>query len=82
MKTSHISAIVLLFIILAGALAFANFNQPAVSAQGIAGFTLQTTPTPPVDDTSVIGSTDGILVMGIVIVLIIALPLLFRKKHK
>lgn len=82
MKTSHISTIVLLFIILVSLLAFANFNQPAVSAQGAAGFALQTTPTPPVDDTSVIGSTDGILIMGIVIVSIVTLPLLFRKKRK
>ncbi|MBI5822678.1 MAG: hypothetical protein HZB18_01530 [Chloroflexi bacterium] len=82
MKTSPIPTIVLLFIILVSLLAFANFNQPAVSAQSTAGLALQTTPTPPVDDTSVIGSTDGILIMGIVIVLIITLPLLFRKKRK
>ncbi|GMV33123.1 MAG: hypothetical protein DYG85_13085 [Chloroflexi bacterium CFX1] len=36
------------------------------------------TPTPTAGD-SEIGSTDGILVMGIVITLIVTLPLVFRK---
>lgn len=40
----------------------------------------QTTPTPLLLNTTEIGSTDGIFVMGIVIVLIVILPLLFRKK--
>lgn len=40
----------------------------------------QTTPTPLLLNTSEIGSTDGIFVMGIVIVLIVTLPLLLRKK--
>ncbi len=84
MKTSPISAIVaILFFIIVFALAFVYFNQPAASAQGAAGLALQTTPTPPAEeDVSVIGSTDGILIMGIVIVLIVTLPLLFRKKGK
>lgn len=83
MKTSPIPAIVaILFFIIVFALAFVYFNQPAVSAQGAAGLALQITPTPPVEDVSVIGSTDGILIMGIVIVLIVTLPLLFRKKGK
>jgi hypothetical protein len=60
------------------------FNQPASSAQAVSQVApaLQTTPTPQVDEVSVIGSTDGILVMGIVIVLIVTLPHLFRKKKK
>jgi hypothetical protein len=40
----------------------------------------QPTPTPITQLESEIGSTDGILVMGIVIVLIVTLPILFRKK--
>lgn len=40
----------------------------------------QTTPTPLIINTSEIGSTDGIFVMGVVIVLIVILALLFRKK--
>ncbi|HNH25453.1 MAG TPA: hypothetical protein PLR93_00450 [Anaerolineales bacterium] len=39
----------------------------------------QATPTPPVDS-SEIGSTSGILVMGVVIVLIIAVPLILQKR--
>lgn len=41
----------------------------------------QATATPLLLNTSEIGSTDGIFVMGIVIVLIVILPLLFRKKQ-
>lgn len=40
----------------------------------------QTTPTLSLLNTSEIGSTDGIFVMGVVIVLTVILPLLFRKK--
>jgi len=49
-----------------------------------ASFLLQTTTTPqPEDqaDRSEIGSTDGIVVMGVVIVLIVAVPILVRRKH-
>ncbi|MBL8101160.1 MAG: hypothetical protein JNM02_01400 [Anaerolineales bacterium] len=81
MKTKRISAIILsLFIILILVLVFANVTQPV--AANTATLSLQTTPTPQAGDRSVIGSTDGILVMGIVIVLIVTLPLLFRKKGK
>ena len=42
---------------------------------------LQTTPTPtPVADHSVVGSTDGIVVMGGVITLIILVPIIARRK--
>ena len=72
-----------LFILLMLALVLPNFNQTAVAAQStIAASSLQITPTPQAEDVSVIGSTDGILIMGIVIVLIVALPLLFHKKRK
>ncbi len=73
-----------LFIILILMLIQPYFNQPIVSAQGssVAALTLQSTPTPQVEDASIIGSTDGILVMGIVIVVIVTVPLLFRKKQK
>jgi hypothetical protein len=66
------------------ALVLPNFNQTAVAAQSTiaASSSLQSTPTPQAEDVSVIGSTDGILIMGIVIVLIVTLPLLFHKKRK
>ena len=41
---------------------------------------LQSTPTPQPKDHSKIGSTDGIVVMGILISLIIILPILLRRK--
>jgi len=41
---------------------------------------LQTTPTPIEEDISVIGSTDGIMLMGIIISLIVIVPVLFRRK--
>ena len=74
-----------LFVILILLLVQPYFNQPVVSAQGSNTLALiQTTPTPQAEaeNVSVIGSTDGILAMGIVIVLIVTLPLLFRKKGK
>jgi fatty-acid desaturase len=62
----------------------ANFNQSFAQAQSQTNsFTsLQTTPTPAVEGESVIGSTDGIMLMGMVITVIVTVPLFFhRKKH-
>lgn len=56
--------------------------QPAFDTR--ASFLLQVTTTPPPEDEkdrSEIGSTDGIVVMGVVIVLIVAIPILVRRKH-
>lgn len=41
---------------------------------------LQTTPSPQPEDLSEIGPTDGILVMGFVIALIILIPILLQRK--
>jgi len=42
---------------------------------------LQTTPTPTVEeDRSVVGSTDGIVVMGGIITLIVLIPILAKRK--
>jgi hypothetical protein len=75
---------VLLLVLFIVGLALPNFNHPVAAAQSVHlnASVLQTTPTPQIQDASVIGSTEGILVMGIVIVLIVTLPLLFRKKPK
>lgn len=71
--------ITLLFILTA-----INFNPPAVLAQNALSnsLTLQQAPPPlPVQqDGSEIGSTDGILIMGMIIVLIVTLPLIFQKR--
>ncbi|MBC7876057.1 MAG: hypothetical protein H7Y59_02710 [Anaerolineales bacterium] len=82
MKTSHVFAITLLCIALVIAFVTATFNRSPASALNTSesSIFLQTTPTPAQEDLSEIGSTDGILIMGIVIVLIVTLPLLFYKK--
>ena len=65
-------------------LAMSNFNPSMESGQlaGSASLVQQATPTPGSGDASEIGSTDGILFMGIVIVLIVTLPLLFHKRNQ
>ena len=45
-----------------------------------AAFLLQTTPTPEQVDQSEVGSTDGIAVMGFILVAIVVLPILLRRK--
>jgi hypothetical protein len=84
MKTKNTIWITTLFIALAIALVYATFNQPSVSAKDLsaASISRQTTPTPAAEDASVIGSTDGIFIMGIVIVLTVTVPILFYRKHK
>jgi Na+/H+ antiporter NhaC len=69
--------IVFLLAVILLALVFANFNPPAASARTAAS-QIQLA-TAQAQDDSEIGSTDGILVMGVVIVLIVTLPLLFRR---
>lgn len=83
MKTKNIfNVIALLLSILTLVLVMTNFNPPAVSAKDANVTVLQqTTPTPSAVDSSEIGSTDGILIMGVVIVLIITLPLIFQKRR-
>ena len=70
-----------LFIALVIALVFSAFNQPNASAQnlGAAPVSLQTTPTPAAEGVSEIGSTDGIFIMGVVIILIVITPVLFHR---
>jgi len=61
----------------------AHNNQ--VNANSNTGITIPIlqdgTPTPEVEDQSVIGSTDGILMMGIIITAIAIIPLVIRKKR-
>ena len=85
MRTNHIFGILAsLCIMLVFGLAVTNFNQPVVFVQNTdaASALQQGTPTPIAQDQSEIGSTDGILAMGLVIVVIVIAPLLFRKKKK
>ena len=84
MKTSHILGIALLFTALIFVFITVAFNQPMVSSQnlGAAALHLQITPTPTENDVSVIGSTDGILIMGFVIMLITVVPVIIYKIKK
>lgn len=79
MRTTYIFCVALFFI--AFALALANFSSdPAAAQDTAASVALQTTPAPSREVTSVIGSTDGIMLMGVIITTIITLPLVFRNK--
>lgn len=76
--------ITLLLVTLLLILTAINFNPPAVLAQGELSNSLTTQQASSTlliqGDGSEIGSTDGILIMGIVIVLIVTLPLIFQKR--
>lgn len=81
MKSTHrLSVIAFVLGILTLLLVLANFNPPSVSASDAVIVAVQTTATPVNQTDSEIGSTDGILIMGIVIVLIVTLPLMFQKR--
>jgi hypothetical protein len=82
MNAKHFfSVITLLVVILTLLLVLTNFNPPSAFAKDTGIVTLQqASPTPQVEDGSEIGSTDGILIMGVVIVLIVTLPLIFQKR--
>jgi hypothetical protein len=76
-------------IIISLSLLIALFTAAVTSTAKISGSSyattaalfLQTTPTPSVEkDHSVVGSTDGIVVMGGVIVLIVLIPILVKRK--
>lgn len=63
----------------------ADFNRMEVSAKKLGTTSLSmkmATPTPPAQDDSQAGSTDGIVIMGIVLVVIVTVPALLRRKIK
>ncbi len=85
MKSSQIIVVaIMLIILIAGMFILSAFGQPTVSARQInpQGLQAQVTSTPEAGDHSVVGSTDGIVVMGILIVVIIATPVLLRRRKK
>lgn len=56
-------------------------KNPDSALSTTAAYFLQATPTPPAEvDRAEVGSTDGIVVMGGVIVLIVLVPILVRRK--
>jgi len=85
MKTKHVIWIASLFIILVIALVIVAFDQPTstvAAAQNprTTSISMQTTATVIPAGVSEIGSTDGILLMGFVIVLIVIIPVLVARK--
>jgi hypothetical protein len=85
MKTSYIFGIALVFITLVFVFASANINQSTASAHNLSAASLSmqiATPTQIGDDLSEVGSTDGIVIMGFVLVVIVTLPLVFHKRGK
>jgi len=85
MRTSHIFGIALIFMALVFLLASANFNQPEVAAKNLSAASLSrqiASPTPPAKGVSEVGSTDGIVIMGVVLVVVVTLPVLFRRKKR
>jgi hypothetical protein len=64
--------------LLSAALTYAT--PPAMEGTfGGSAFFMQTTATPPGQDLSEVGSTDGIVIMGVLIALIIIVPILLRR---
>lgn len=82
MKTKHIIWIACLFIALVIALVVSVVNQPIAAAQSprMVSTSMQITPTLLPQGVSEVGSTDGILLMGFIIVLIVIVPVLFHRK--
>lgn len=84
-KYSRRIAIVSLGLILATAAAALTHSRAVKSSQPAiddsAAFFLQTTATPQPNDQSEIGSTDGIVVMGFLIGLIIFIPIAARRRQ-
>ena len=64
--------------LLSAALTYSSPSQAQKAFPNSAPF-LQTTPTPPQEDRSEIGSTDEIVIMGGVIALIVIVPILLRR---
>jgi hypothetical protein len=85
MKAKHFFGIAALLLgVLILLLALTNFTpSPALAKDSTSSHTLnqQAAPSAQEGGDTEIGSTDGILVMGVVIVLIVSLPLIFRKRR-
>ncbi|MEW6402858.1 MAG: hypothetical protein AB1649_13735 [Chloroflexota bacterium] len=80
-KSLQGSLILLVFFFLIVALSAHRFSPiPHTDASfGAAAFFAQPTPTTEVEGNSEIGSTDGIVLMGVVIVMIVVVPILLRR---
>jgi|GEM_PF-611070 len=84
MKTAYIFGITLVFITLVFVFASANFNQPKAATHNLSAASLSQripTPSPTAGGISEVGSTGGIVIMGVVLVVIVTVPLLFRRSR-
>lgn len=82
MKPIHIlSLATLIVLLLATALILSAFHQPMIPVTGVDPLSMQSKiVSPQTEDLSEVGSTTGIFIMGVVIVLITTVPMLARKK--
>jgi len=71
----------LLLALLSAALTYSTPPALAGIFDGDTAFFMQSTSTPPPQDLSEIGSTDGIVIMGFLIALIVIIPILVRRKE-
>jgi len=80
-KLARPAITIVLSLILALLSAALTSPAPAFPLPNFGGATLQqTTPTPQAQDNSEIGSTDGIVLMSGIIVLIVFIPILINRK--
>ena len=70
----------LLLALLSAALTYSTHPALEGTFGATSFFAVQPTSTPQADDLSEIGSTDGILIMGFLIALIVVIPILWRRK--
>ena len=70
----------LLLALLSAALTYSTHPAMQATFGGAAFFMMQPTSTPKPEDLSEIGSTDGIVIMGFLIALIVIIPILVRRK--
>jgi uncharacterized phage infection (PIP) family protein YhgE len=85
MRTSYIFGTALIFFTLIFVVASLNYGQQAAPNHNLSAAALSqqiATPTPSTENISEVGSTDGIVIMGVVLVFVVTLPILFRKKKK
>ena len=83
MKTIKFRTVLFILLVIVFLSVMNLFNGHAIASSYAAAAPLVQvpTPTPDTQDHSVIGSTNGILVMGIIITMIVILPLFVRKKR-
>ena len=70
----------LMLALFSAALTYSTPPAMQENTAGVAAYLLQSTATPQPKDMSEIGSTDGIVIMGILIALIIIVPILLQRK--